>query len=288
MEDADCDMLAIFDSCFASNLHKHVPHEENRIYELLAASGHDRTTAGPGPNSFTNALISSLRALLEQNRPFTTRELCERINLQPKRRKNQSHVWSRFKQFDRYITLAPLAGTLDERKRQFHYEPTRAMLSLRLPLTADRLTELEIATLARTLARAIREQKIPVKRIDWWRLRSSGRTREFADLGRFVQLVRAWKRKALDGREARSRQGQQRQPPPPIAMETVEQSMPTVEGMGMGMGLSWGSDAGASSSDSHPNPSTLQNGQEQWQQQQQRPDVHSDLLPINEDALFVI
>ena len=202
IEDADCDMLAIFDTCFASNLAKNIQQHDPRTYELLTASGHDRTTVGPGPRSFTTALMSSLKDLLEGcgDHPFTVRQLCEKINLHPARRKNQSHVWSRFKRYDRNIALAPLKRTLAERKEEFNLDQTRALLFLRLPLTVERLTEQQVHTIARAFSKGVKNAKAPVKRIDWLRLRSSGRTTSFADVGWVIGSALKWKNKMLSNR----------------------------------------------------------------------------------------
>jgi hypothetical protein len=210
-------MVAIFDTCFASNLCKYLETEDPRTYELLTASGHDRTTAGPGPRSFTTALISSLKDLLEEcgDRPFTIRQLCEKINLHPARRKNQSHVWSRFKRYDRNIALAPLKRTPAERREQFNLGQTRALLNLRLPLTVERLTEEQITETARAFSRAVKKAKVPVKRIDWWRLRSSGRTIRFADLGSAINSAVKWKNTMLSNRQSQ----------PPITQDQTVQAI---------------------------------------------------------------
>jgi len=194
IEHADCDMLTIFDACYASNIHKAVQREDPRTYEMLTATGHDKMTVGPGPKSFTTALVNSLKALLEESgdKPFTTRQLCEKINLHPHRRKNQSHNWSRFKRYDRYIALAPLKKSLDERKKEYTQEDTRSLLTLSLPLTVARLNEDEIQALARALSKAVKEVKAPVKRVDWWKLRSSGRTTNFAGLTRAHGFAKRW------------------------------------------------------------------------------------------------
>ncbi|MCJ1379747.1 hypothetical protein MMC17_002850 [Xylographa soralifera] len=148
--DAESDVLAILDTCFASNLYKNRQQDDLRVYEILAATGHDKVTAGPGPKSFTTALISALKELLDEcgDLPFLTKQLCDKINLHPMRRKSQSHVWPMFKRYDRSIQLAPLQRTLAERKEEFNYDRTRGVLSLRLPLTVEFLTDQQISTLA--------------------------------------------------------------------------------------------------------------------------------------------
>ena len=194
VEHADCDMLAIFDACYASNIHKAVQKQDPRTYELLTATGHDKMTAGPGRRSFTAALVKSLRALREEcgENPFTTHQLCEKINLHTERRRDQSHLWNRFKRFDRTIALAPLKKSFSERKQEFSQEETRSLLTLTLPLTVARLSNDQIQELARSLSKAVKDIKAPVKRLDWRKLRSSGRTTNFANLTRTRGIAKRW------------------------------------------------------------------------------------------------
>ena len=193
LEDVDGDVLAILDACFASNLHTKGQLEHYRTYELFAAAGHDRQTAGPGPKSFTTALIASLKSLLEEydDQPFTIRQLCETINLHPDRRCNQSHVWSRSKCYDRYIALAPLKRTPNERMQDYdnndHHNRTRAVLSLRLSLTACPLTEGQIKFMAASISNSLKTPGTLVKRIDWVGLQSCERTIGFAAAGKAIK-----------------------------------------------------------------------------------------------------
>lgn len=217
IDDADCDMVAIFDTCFASNLYKNMQRDDSRTYELFTASGHDRTTAGPGPKSFTTALISALKELLavSKDRPFTIRQVCDKINLNPHRRKNQSHVWSRFNSYDRNIALAPLKRTPAERKEDFNLDQKRAVLVLRLSLTVERLTEQQIKAAARAFSKAVKKVEVPVQRIDWLRLQSSVRITSLAGLGIAVGSALKWRNKALSSRRSQPPTTTQDQTVPP-------------------------------------------------------------------------
>ena len=64
--DAESDVLAILDTYFASNLYKNRQQDDLRGYEILAAAGHDKVTAGPGSRSFIHALICALKELLNE------------------------------------------------------------------------------------------------------------------------------------------------------------------------------------------------------------------------------
>ncbi|KAF2839379.1 hypothetical protein M501DRAFT_1016460 [Patellaria atrata CBS 101060] len=194
IEHSDCDMLSIFDCCYASNIFKNVQRQDPRTYEMLTASGHDKPTQAPGPKSFTRALITSLSKLLEESEggQFTTRQLCESINVQEARKKFQSQIWSRFKRYDRHIQLGPLKNSPEDRRREFIQDQTRSLLTLSLPLTVSRLSDEEIKTLSRALAKAAKDSKLPVKRVDWRKLRSSGRT-SFSGITSAHGVARKWK-----------------------------------------------------------------------------------------------
>ncbi|KAL5415301.1 hypothetical protein PMIN04_008616 [Paraphaeosphaeria minitans] len=58
-DDVDSDVFTILDTCYPSKVVK-VGKEETRTFELLSACSIDSTTAAPGDNSFTRALIDIL------------------------------------------------------------------------------------------------------------------------------------------------------------------------------------------------------------------------------------
>ena len=197
-EDSECDILAILDCCFASNLQKNSQETYPRTYELLTASGYGRVTAGPGRHSFTTALISSLKDLLKENgeRRFNIRQVCEKINIHPERRHNPSHVWSRLKTYDHHITLAPLNSSTAVVMEDCNPNKTCAFLRLRLPLTIelDNLTEKEIGKIAEAFSKAVKDIKAPIKRIDWWGLQVSGQVFSFPNAIKAIIPAVRWKR----------------------------------------------------------------------------------------------
>lgn len=190
-------MLAILDTCYASNIDRSRQQDNPRIYELFCASGKDKPTAGPGPKSFTTALISSLKALLEEHKgkPFTTRELCVQVCRHPERHGRESFIWPVLNQFERMITLVPLKDNQVKRQEVYDRNQPRAVLSLRLPLTRATLTDEEIQTMAKALCQAVKTIKAPVKRIDWWTLTELKLRGQFANLGNSVKLAtKYWKK----------------------------------------------------------------------------------------------
>lgn len=170
-------MLAIFDCCYASNAHKGFA-EDRRIYELLAASPRGYTTPGPGPNSFTNRLITSLRELLEEHQDgsFTTTKLLDRIN---NKRKTPSTgasppamLHDRLSKFHhRHIQLARLDGQVAEQKQWvLDQQPQpEAYLELRFSLQNASMKHDQIEALARELPGAFNNANIQLCNIDWTR-----------------------------------------------------------------------------------------------------------------------
>lgn len=230
---ARCDVLAILDTCYASNLSKNFQKDDGRAYEVLAASGLDKPTARPGPKSFTTALIASLEALLEKHKekPFTTRELCDEINQRRRGFKvnNQSHVHDRLKRYKRHINLAALKNNRADRVKEFRQDPTRGFLTLDLPLTVDYLTDEQAKALATTLSKAVKDY--PVKRINFVKFESLKKeTITFPDLLNDAlqqwtcgwlekKYGRIWKRRCLQSRKHQSQ---------------VTQTTPTLERAGNG------------------------------------------------------
>ena len=156
------------DTCFASDQIKGNHGGEPRSFELLAAAGHGRQTTGPGPKSFTTAMIRALRDLLKEcpGQAFTVRQLCERINLQPERRNNQSQVWSILRQYSRNIAFGPQVDLETAKRPEDDPARTRAMLTLVLPLTVETLDDDQRKALARSLSKAVKGTEY-IKRIDW-------------------------------------------------------------------------------------------------------------------------
>ena len=168
-------------------------HGESRAYELLCASPINKPTDGPGPKSFTTALISSLEKLLDEcgDKVFYTKQLCDKINWHPERISRQCHHWQYNHNYIRHIEWAPLKHTLDQREKEFSHDETRALLLLRLSLTKDSLDESEIDSLAQAVCKAVKSKKAPVRRIDWQRLYRSQKNK-FVEAGTDLILAKKY------------------------------------------------------------------------------------------------
>ncbi|KAF2877430.1 hypothetical protein BDV95DRAFT_146937 [Massariosphaeria phaeospora] len=189
LESAEADVLAILDSCYSSNAHEGY-HEENRAYELLAACPRDGTTVAPGPNSFTTALIKSLKELLNEyeNRNFTTTKLLEKLNMN---RKIPAQLWDQLDKHQRHVQLAPLdKRSLEAKAKSFQTRaPEQAWVKLRFSLEEPQLELVQIENFAHQLVAACERAEIPVRRIDWIKMESASST--------LAGLVTLWRRKSL-------------------------------------------------------------------------------------------
>ncbi|KAH8729022.1 hypothetical protein GQ44DRAFT_571519, partial [Phaeosphaeriaceae sp. PMI808] len=165
------DALSILDCCMASlaGINK-CGNGPPRTYQLLAASAANALTAGPGQNSFTNALCESLTELPKESvgGTFLLNQLCERINT-----KRMSHAclsWDRLQTFKRTIQLGRLEKSL-KLEDSFHNEPTeQSSLLLRFSFKKNDLEDKKIENLAEQVVAACHEADAPIRRVDWVRM----------------------------------------------------------------------------------------------------------------------
>jgi hypothetical protein len=209
-DDIEGDVLTILDTCYSSNLQK-TGKEDTRTFELLSACTIDNTTAAPGPNSFTRALIDALKELLkelvEDNKEgsFTTFHLNQRINQNPARHDTQSQLWFRLKHHDRHIRLAPLKRPREAVNRISLPKPPRGYLTLRFALRDDTLNREQIDYLANILSKAFKNKKsLVLRKIDWLGLKPA-RTTEFGRTALAMFAVTQWRKFVNKKREDRMR-----------------------------------------------------------------------------------
>ncbi|OCK80678.1 hypothetical protein K432DRAFT_297177 [Lepidopterella palustris CBS 459.81] len=199
----DSDVLTILDTCFSSNIAKGVT-EETRTYELLSACGLDSTTAAPGENSFTRALIDSLKELLRDHQSFTTSQLNQKILLQPARRDTPSILWNRLNNHDRKIRLAPLKPICQRNLKAFPIHPPNAYLTLRFALRDEYLNRQQIEYLTRHLAKVFTNKAmVGIRRIDWLGIRKPARTGHFGRAALAMFACAQWKKVTKRKRQER-------------------------------------------------------------------------------------
>ena len=82
LEHADSDVLILLDSCASAgslSSSRQLDNPDGGRTELLAACGFDAKALGPGPHSFTNALIKELRVMSAWETPFPVSILHQQI-----------------------------------------------------------------------------------------------------------------------------------------------------------------------------------------------------------------
>lgn len=189
-------MLTILDTCYSSNLAKG-GKEETRTFELLSACAIDSTTAAPGDNSFTRALIDTLKRLHGQygEKGFTTFHLNQGILLDKRRHDTPSQLWFLKQHHGRHIHLTPLKPqqTRDLKARRLHPVP-RGYLTLRFALRDETLTQEQIEFMTMQLSKAFNNKLlIGLSRIDWLGIKPA-RTTNFGRAALALYAVLQWKR----------------------------------------------------------------------------------------------
>ncbi|KAF2001669.1 hypothetical protein P154DRAFT_403416, partial [Amniculicola lignicola CBS 123094] len=194
-DDLEGDVLTILDTCYASNLVKS-GKEDTRTFELLSACQFDITTAVPGDQSFTRALIDALEELVAEfaDRSFTTFHLNQRILLNPNRRDTPSQLWFRLKHHERHIRLAPLKPEKDRERKPALRHPPRGYLTLRFALRDDSLNREQIEYLTRNLSKAFNNKAlVGLRRIDWLGIKPA-RSTHFGRAALAMFAVAQWKK----------------------------------------------------------------------------------------------
>jgi hypothetical protein len=181
-DDIESDILVMLDTTYASNTMKSgqtASHWELKRFELLSACTIDQTTAAPGPNSFTRALIDALIELVNEfgDRSFSTFYLNQRINLDKRRYDSPSQLWSFSKNSERQIHLARLKRNKKDAEPSgsgFGQQP-QGYLTLRLALRDGWLRREQIEHMARSLTRSFGSQpSLGVRRIEWVAFKTAG------------------------------------------------------------------------------------------------------------------
>lgn len=173
-----------------------------RGFECIAACGKGETTDWPGENSFTTALIWSLRTLVQKRTRFSTQELQTAImNDAPNFPKKQYvPLIERNEPCDQRLVLAPIPkGNEETPQAETPYlEHPKYHLDLRL-WYPNRPEEEEISSLARRLRKLMIDDGIGASRIGWLCLKNhelakKERVRHAADV-----LLSSIRRNSLDG-----------------------------------------------------------------------------------------
>ncbi|KAJ4300761.1 hypothetical protein N0V90_002849 [Kalmusia sp. IMI 367209] len=226
-DDVEADVLTILDTCYSSNLVKS-GKEETRTFELLSACAINLTTAAPGNNSFTRALIDTLKRLHDQygEKGFTTFHLNQGISLDRRRHDTPSQLWFRLQHHGRHILLAPLKPQQDREKKARRLHPLpRGFLTLRFALRDESLTQEQIEFLTLQLSKAFNNKLlVGLSRIDWLGIKPA-RTTHFGRAALAMFAIAQWKRVVEKSRQARL--AQRRLDEVRLPMESMSDDSPT-------------------------------------------------------------
>lgn len=168
LEHADGDILGIFDCCNAGHLSQF--RRAPLRFEYLGACGSDQTTQGPGPDSFTSALIWALEQL-SRDGPFSTSALQRKIIHAPKFPKKQvPHLGPRLCAPTDFIMLAPHelpkeTGSSD--KQSNAPKPSIAYDSFDLRIYVTDMSEQVITAWAKAMNRHASNKDLKMDRCDF-------------------------------------------------------------------------------------------------------------------------
>ncbi|KAF1977067.1 hypothetical protein BU23DRAFT_319257 [Bimuria novae-zelandiae CBS 107.79] len=179
-DDVESDILTILDTCYSSNVVQKSGREETKTFEFLSACAINQTTAAPGSNSFTRALIDTLKELHTRygDKGFTTVHLNQGILLDKRRQDAPSQLWFRMQRehYGRHIHLSPLKPrqTHDENAPRLRPVRPRGFLTLQFALRDESLTQEQIEFLALHLSKALNNKKLlGLSRISWQKMESA-------------------------------------------------------------------------------------------------------------------
>jgi hypothetical protein len=207
-EDVEGDVLTILDTCYSSNLVKS-GREEHKKFELLSACTIDQTTAAPGPNSYTRALIDAMKTSLRKDdkRPISTFTLFQNVNLDKRRSDTPSGLWSRGRPThanEQHIFLTPLKPEkVDSLQQPASRRLPKGYLDLRFGLRDAELNQFQIDLMASTLARALsHKEMLGIRRIDWLSMKQAPSTANFERVARVMRVIAQWKKVITKNKES--------------------------------------------------------------------------------------
>jgi len=208
-EEVEGDVLTILDTCYASNLVKKSGKQETKKFELVAASAMNQTTASPGINSFTRALIDSLKELLDEKRvPISTFRLVQSINLNTHRSDEQAHVWARNQHTDQHIFLAPLKQVKPDIKQlsTFRSAPG-SYLTLRFGLRDAALNKEQIEFMTKTLSNALfNKALVGLRKVEWLEMKPAPPMPHFDRVALVMYAATQWKKVIRQRKQDRASQ----------------------------------------------------------------------------------
>lgn len=210
-DEVESDVLTILDTSNAANLtqrrltapdpvldHRPAPSlvkdDQPKLFELIT-NAMDETPTSSEPFSLTKALTEALINHLAEDtdRPISTFRLIQRINLDPRRRDNPAHLWSRMSSISQHIFLRPI---ISDPARRYEMSGTRArgILSLDFELRDPSLNQEQIEILTKSLTKAFRgKPMLGVRKIKWRNMSSRPPVSSFERVALVMYVITTWK-----------------------------------------------------------------------------------------------
>jgi hypothetical protein len=199
VKNAEGDIFALMDCCFASNPYARSISDYGKTFEILAASGFNQITPSPGEDSFTTALIQSLKELVAEfkNGSFSTRDLLEKIHV--KRPHSPPALW-RGLPSNRHVRLSPMKDGQEPREAGPIKKTSKGLLSLQFALEIDHLSRSQIEKLTCNLPGVFRLAQAPVQNVVWLDFKNAKTTLKTA--ATIITYLHRWKN--LPGNSSKS------------------------------------------------------------------------------------
>jgi hypothetical protein len=160
---AEADVLTLFDCCHAGQGASRIVNG-HRIYETLSATDERGVTPTPGPESFTSALIDSLKELGDGPRTaFSTADLQESMSRKLPSDRGPILNNRSSKPSSRHLMLEPLRF---EDKNDV-VEPPKASWALIFDIDSDHLAPAQARDIANDLPRVFQNAGVLLRDIRW-------------------------------------------------------------------------------------------------------------------------
>lgn len=181
--------------------------EDMRSFEILVATTEMSPTSGPGPRSFSRALIDSLKDQLaaDTHLPFTAFDI--NGDIIQRRKVQKSHVFTKLnRQSHRHIKLAPLV----KRSTREPEAPSNEASYVTVRFTFEHIPSLlehETVTLAKSLSKAAMETNLGINRIELLEAVGTPRLAEATRLLTGVKKAQRQWRKHVESRKRKREEG---------------------------------------------------------------------------------
>jgi hypothetical protein len=193
IEDSPADILVIFDCCEAGSVGGIKSRAPRPNFEYIAACSEDGLTCKPGEESFTSALIWSLKELCP-SAPFTSSVLVEKTKKYPHLPKDQDPQLRKREESSGFVWIAPIGidPSPNALANSVHRNPDHEFLDLRLDYYQKLKVE-DVEYLARKLSVLVNHDERFAKQITLTNISSDHDT-----ISRFVDVWRTnGKRKSI-------------------------------------------------------------------------------------------